>query len=64
MLHRLGYIYDEDGLKMSKASALEVCLQAFENGVFFYMDKKLYANPIKLGFSENMIKFPPGSKSL
>ena len=47
MLHRLGYMYDNDGLKLSKADALDVCLKAFENGVFFYMGKKLYANPRK-----------------
>ena len=47
MLHRLGFMYDNDGLKLSKADALDVCLKAFENGVFFYMGKKLYANPRK-----------------
>ena len=47
MLHRLGYMYNHDGAKQSKAGALEDCLSELEDGVFFYMGKKLYSNPRK-----------------
>ena len=61
MLHRLGCMYDHDGLKLFKMDALEEDLNELENGVFLHeqealcQPRKAYIEHVK-HFKNHLIK--------